>query len=356
MKRFILSIAALGLCLSLGAQIPLHPEVDLSFQTHFLNDEFDISGGELNPSGTLAAVRLAPYAGLCIGEHHKIKVGVDIVKDFGIGEEKPLVDLACWYQYNNEGFTFAAGILPYGLMLGHYSTAIFSDAARFYDAHLDGFLLSWERELSHYEIALDWSGKFGADRREEFYFLSSGAGWVTPWLGLCWEGVFHHLASSEAEMGVYDDHLLHPYVSFEFSRILPMDRLEFSLGGMIGYQKDRLQDLLYIPKGADLVIDARKWGFGVRNQFYCGESQAPLYDKTAVAGDALYFRAPWWQIRKDGKAGIYDRLDAYWMKSIGKYVDVGIHAIFHFDYKGLMGSQQLVQASLNLEGLFCGKR
>lgn len=351
MKHFILSIAAFGLCFTLGAQ-SLRPEVDINFQTHFLNDEFAVSGCELNPSGTMAAVRLAPYAGLCIGEHHKVKLGLDVVKDFGIGTDKPIVDLACWYQYNNEGFTFAAGVLPFGLMSGYYSTAIFSDAARFYDAHLDGFLLKWEREMSHYEIALDWCGKYGEDRREEFYFLSSGAGWVTDWLGLCWEGVFHHLACSENAAGVFDDHLFHPYVRFEFSSLLPvMERMELSLGGMVGYQMDREQNLRYIPKGADVVVDVRKWGFGVRNQFYYGQSQAPLYDKTIV-GDALYFRAPWWQIRKDGKAGIYDRLDAYWMKSLGKYVDVGVHAVFHFDYLGIMGFQQLVQANFSLEGLF----
>ena len=353
MKRFILSIAALTLGLSLGAQ-NVKAEYDIKVQTHFLNDEFDVSNCELNPSGTMAAVRLAPYLGLAIGEHHKVKAGVDVVKDFGIGPDRPVVDLACWYQYNNEGFTFAAGILPFSLMSGYYSTVIFSDASRFYDAHLDGFLLKWERELSHYEIALDWNGKFGENRREEFYFLSSGAGWVTPWLGLCWEGVFHHLACSENASGVFDDHLFHPYIRFEFSRVLPMDRMELSLGGMVAYQMDRLQNLRYIPKGADAVVDVRKWGFGVRNLFYYGDSQAPLYDKTTV-GSALYFRAPWWQIRKDGQAGLYDRLDAYWVKRLGKYVDVGVHAIFHFDYLGFMGSQQLVQASFNLEGLF-GKK
>lgn len=354
MKRIVLSIAVLALSLSLGAQ-SIHPEWDVHFQGAIINDEFDVSKNVLAPSGTLAALRLSPYVGIGFGHNHRVKVGFDIMKDFGAPDTKPVTELAAWYQYDNNGFTLAAGIFPGSLLSGHYSTVILSDASRFYDAHFDGFFLGWKGRRSHYELVFDWNGKWGDVRREQFNVMTSGAGWVTPWLALCWEGMFHHYASSAAVQGVVDDHILHPYIRFDFSSFLPLDRMELSLGGMAGYQMDRLAGDRRIPLGADAVVDIGKWGFGIRNQFYYGQSQAPFYHSKDAAGEEygadLYMRSSWWQIRKDGKAGLYDRLDAYWMKSLGDYVELGVHAVFHFDYLGILGFQQLFLAKVNLESL-----
>ena len=356
MKNFILSIGAFVLCLSASAQ-SIRPEWDVRFQTAVINDEFDISKCILAPSGTLAAFNFSPYAGIGFGEGHRVKMGVNVQKDFGTEGDKPRAEFAAWYQYNSKnGFTLAAGIFPFALIKGRYSTLIFSDASAFNDVHCDGVLLRWERERSNYEVALDWSGKLGATRREEFYVVSAGEGWVTPWLALCWEGCFHHYASSEAVQGVVDDHILHPYLQFEFSSLLPMDRFEISLGGVAGYQMDRLTDVRKLPLGADVVVDLSKWGFGVRNQFYYGQNQMPFFHEKDAAGQEfgknLYFRSSWWQIRRDNVAeGLYNRLDAYWTKSFGDYVNLGVHAVFHFDHLGLLGSQQILQARINLEAL-----
>jgi hypothetical protein len=354
MKRLFLSIAALAMSLSLGAQTVI-PEWDLHFWGTIVNDEFDISNQELATSGTIAAVRLSPYVGIRIGGDHRIMGGFDIMKDFGTGSNKPVTELGVWYQYDNDkGFTVAAGIIPYSILKGSYSTLIYSEASSYYDAHLDGFYLGWQKERSKYEVGLDWNGKFAPDRREEFNVFSAGTGWITPWLALCWEGMFHHYASSGAVQGVVDDHILHPYVQLEFSSLLPLDRLEFSLGGIVGYQMDRRKDERKIPKGADLVIDVSKWGFGVRNQFYYGQSQAPFYHSTdasgAEYGSGLYMRSSYWQIRRDGQWGLYDRLEAYWSKSfLNDYISLGVHAVFHFDYLGILGFQQIVSAKVNLE-------
>lgn len=355
MKHLILTIASLAVCLTLGAQ-SIRPEWDVHFQGAIINDEFDVSNGVLAPSGTLAALRLSPYVGIRFGRQHTIKGGFDIMKDFGTAASKPVTELAVWYQYDNpDGFTLAAGIFPGSLLKGFYSTAILSDAARFYDAHFDGFYLGWEKGKTHYELVFDWNGKYGETTREQFNVMTSGEAWITPWMALCWEGMFHHYSSSASVKGVVDDHIFHPSIQFEFSSVLPLDRLQLSLGGMVGYQMDRLSGERQIPMGADVIVDIRKWGFGVRNQFYYGGSQAPFFHSKDAAGKEfgtdLYFRSSWWQIRKDGQAGLYDRLDAYWMKSLNEYVELGVHAVFHFDHLGLLGFQQLFQAKVNLEGL-----
>lgn len=359
MNRFLLCLAALGLCISLSAQ-KIRPEWDVHFQGAIINDEFDVSQELLAPSGTLAALRLSPYVGISFGHNHRLKAGFDIMKDFGAPDTKPVTELAVWYQYDNGGFTLAAGIVPFSTLKGYYSTAIFSDTASFYDAHFDGFYLGWKSGRSQYELAFDWNGKYGDVRREQFNVMSAGSGWVTPWLALCWEGMFHHYACSAAVKGVVDDHILHPYLQFEFSSITPLDRLELSLGFMAGYQADRLAGQRYLPIGGDLVVDFQKWGFGVRNQFYYGQSQAPFYHATDAAGvefgSNLYMRSSWWQIRRDGKAGLYDRLDAYWVKSLNDFIELGVHAVFHFDYLGILGFQQFFQVKVNLEEMSFKRR
>ena len=359
MKHFILSIAALAVCVSLGAQT-VRPECDVYFQSAIVNDEFDASNGVLVPSGTLAAFRLSPYVGINFGREHHLKGGFDVMKDFGAPDSKPVTELAVWYQYNHKGFTLAAGIFPGYLLTGFYSSFILSDAARFYDAHFDGFYLGWKRRKSHYELVFDWNGKYGDVRREQFNVMTSGAGWATPWLALCWEGMFHHYAGSQAVQGVVDDHIIHPYLQFELSPLLPLQRMEVSLGVLFGYQKDRLADIRHIPQGADLVVDIRQWNFGIRNRLYYGQNQLPFYHSKDAAGQEyggdLYFRSPWWQLRTNGDSGLYNRLEAYWMKSLGDHVSLGLHAVFHFDDQGYVGCQQLFQAKVFLENIKLKKK
>ncbi len=352
MKYLFLSVAAFLLCISSLAQT-VRGEWDLHYQAAIINDEFDVSNNVLASSGTLAAMNLSPYVGLRFGKEHRIKVGFNVMKDFGTPDTKPTTELAAWYQYDKKHFTLAAGIFPYSLLGGRYSSAIFSDAYRFYNVHGEGFLLNWHYTKSNYELAFDWCGKYGTTRREEFFVLSSGEGWVNPWLALCWEGVFHHYASSDAVHGVVDDHLIHPYIQFEFSSLLPVQRLELSLGGMAGYQMDRVSDLRQFPIGADVVAEIRKWNFGIRNHFYYGDSQMPFYHSADASGheygSSLYFRSTWWQIRGDGVRGMYDGLDLYWNKPLNKFVELGIHALFHFDSFGLLGSQQMFTCAVKLD-------
>jgi len=359
MKHFILTVAAITLGISAMAQT-VRGEWDVHFQAALINDEFDASNCVLAPSGTIGAFNFSPYAGISFGNGHRLKTGFNVQRDFGTEGDKPKVELAAWYQYNNDnGFTLAAGIFPYALMGGRYTTATFSESARFFDVHCDGLLLRWQKEKSNYEIALDWCGKYGETRREEFYFVTAGAGWVNDWMALCWEGTFHHFANSDAVQGVVDDHFIHPYVEFEFSPLLPLQRMEVSLGGMFGYHRDRRYEKVYLPKGADIVVDVRKWNFGIKNQFYYGENQMPLYHETDNNGmeyaGKLYFRAPWWQIRRDGQPGIYDRLDLYWIKHMNDFVTLGVHAVFHFDHLGYLGCQQFFQANVNLDKLLFKK-
>ena len=354
MRRVLLGILLLSAFLSARAQ-QVRPEFRVRVDGFFLNGEFDVSGNQLASSNTLAGIVAKPYVGVRFGKEHRLMGGFSALQYFGTPGQGPKLEGALWYQYDKGVFTLAAGIFPRSALKGAYSTAIVSDGVRLVDAHLEGFLLQWHKDRSHYEIALDWNGKYGPGRREQFNVITSGDGWVTPWLALGWEGMFHHYACSKEAVDVVDDHLLHPYVKADFASFTGLQTLSVQAGVMAGFQRNRyMEETARLPLGVNLTVTAMKWGFGLRNQFYYGNSQAPYYrelDSTGeVFGSHLYMRSSFWQIRTDGaSAGYYDRADLFWQKNLGAYVRLAVQLRFYFGQGGYVGCQQLLHATVNLD-------
>jgi hypothetical protein len=355
MRRILLTVLASLAALSLGAQ-KVTPQVGVTFEGRFVNDEFDASGQSLMASGTLGAARLFPYAGIRFGKIHGLYAGVDVVQDFGVSPIKPMVELAIWYQLRKEHFSLYAGLIPCGKLKGSYSSAIWSDANAFYDGILDGLILQGTYDRSFWEVGLDWCGKYGDHSREQFSITTAGDLWFTNWLSLGWEGLFHHFACSVQQKGVVDDHLFHPFLKWDFASFTGMQKLELHTGAMIGYQVDRLMERKSFPVGADLVLEVQKWNFGLRNEAYYGGSQAPFYkltDETGeVYGDKLYFRSSIWQITPDATPGFYDRVDAYWEKGFWEdRVSLGVRLAAHFGQGGFLGWQQLLSATVKIDNI-----
>lgn len=356
MKRLLFYLVFLLLtALPLSAQTFAEPEADVQFHTAIVNNEFDASSEVLAKSLTIATVRFAPYVGLRFGEGHHLKVGVNVCQDFGTPGSALSAQMAAWYQMDRKVFTLAAGIYPRTLMKGRYSTAILSDKVRFYNALMQGLLLQWHKGASHYELALDWNGKKGEGRREQFYVMTYGHGAVNNWFSINWEGMFHHYASSDEVQGVVDDILFHPYLCADFGAPAGFQRLALEAGAMVGYQNNRIAGDLRIPVGADVVVEARKWNVGLKNEAYYGGSQAPFFREADAAGERyganLYLRNSQWQITPDGSAGFYDKADLYWAPRVGKAVTLRLCLSAHFGYGGFLGHQEIVEAIVNLDQL-----
>lgn len=353
MRRLLFSILFLSAFLPLGAQ-QVRPVFQVKADAFFLNSEFDVSGNKLATSQTLGAVRATPYVGVRFGESHRLMAGFSALQHFGTPGAGPQLEAALWYQYDKRNFTFSAGIFPRATLRGAYSTAVVSDEINLLDAHLEGFLLQWHPGQSHYEIALDWNGKYGVGRREQFNVITSGYSPLTPWLALGWEGMFHHLACSTEAYDVVDDHILHPYVKADAAPFTVLEELSLQAGLLAGMQRDRnTEEKGRIPLGVNLTFTAMKWGFGLRNQFYYGNSQSPLYAEPDCTGKPfgpqLYLRSSFWQVCTDGAAiGYLDRADLFWQKKLGQYVSLAVQFRFFFGQGGYVGCQQLFHASVDL--------
>lgn len=347
---------------------------DVNFNYAFVNNEFDASDGYFVPSGTIAAARLTPYIGFEINRgafgSHRLMAGIDVLKNFGANpisygaendpslENKALLrEVTLWYQYARKfgktDFFAAAGVFPRQLCRGKYTTAVFSDGVRFFDNNAEGLMLRWKRPRSNYEVILDWNGLYGTDRREQFNVLTYGECYLSEHLYLGWQGMFHHYANSANVGGVVDDHLLNPFVAYDFTKSVPVEVLTVSAGAYLGYQRDRRKGKEYkTPLGGSLVTDVRNWRVGLRNELYYGADLMPLFNDTDNAGIMyganLYFRSGSWKISKDGKPGFYDNAELYWRPLISEFVDIKISAIAHF-LPGFIGWQQLVILNFDLE-------
>ena len=347
---------------------------DVNFNYAFVNNEFDASDGLFVPSGTVAAARVSPYAGLEINRGvygtHRLMAGIDVMKNFGENptsfgaendpslENKALFrEITLWYQYARKfgktGFMAAAGVFPRHLCGGKYTTAVFSDGVRFFDNNAEGLMLKWNRPRSNYEVILDWNGLYGTDRREQFNILSYGECYLTGRLYLGWQGMFHHYANSVNAGGVVDDHLLNPFVAYDFTGTVPVEVLTLSAGAYLGYQRDRrISNSLKTPFGGSIVADVRNWRVGLRNELYYGHDLMPFFNDTDNAGimygTNLYMRSGSWKVSTDGAPGIYDNAELYWKPVISEFVYIKISAIAHFQ-PGFVGWQQLLILNFDLE-------
>ena len=339
-------------------------DYDLIFNWTFVNDEFDGGRWDLCPSGTMAGARLSPYLGIKIdrGEAgvHRLLGGVDVLKEFGAHptangvEADPLLEnarlireFALYYRFDKSfgktDMRAVFGSYPRALTRGDYSAAIYSDAATFYDNNFDGMLLSFRRPKSFYEIGLDWNGLYGVDRREEFNVFTYGESKLTDWLGLGWEGMFHHYADSEHAKGVVDDHILHPWARFDFAGMTGLQALQVEAGPVAYYCRDRRYPDYEFRFGGFIISDLRQWNVGLRNYLYYGNDLLPYFCDTdasgAVFGTDLYMRMRMFRVDTDPARipGIFDYVSLYWEPQISEFVSLHLNAavVFNNGYSGL---------------------
>ena len=109
--------------------------------------------------------------------------------------------------------TLYAGIFPRSRTTGDYSPAFFSDSLVFYDNNLEGVMLQLRRPHASFEVACDWMGQYGPDRREKFMVFSAGEGEILPFMSLGYAGYLYHFANSYTQKGVVDNILLNPYLN-----------------------------------------------------------------------------------------------------------------------------------------------
>ena len=345
---------------------------DLDFEMRFDNREFYRS--RFSESMTIFGARLTPSVGVQIvqdnGLRHRLMAGIDVMKDFGdsAANKELFRELTIYYnvqkQVGDNGLELYAGIFPRKLLDGRWTQAFFSDSLSFYDNNLEGILLKLKRPKAHFELGADWMGLTGEYRRERFMIFSSGEGQVLPLTTFGYSFYVYHYAGSRKVRGVVDNILINPYARIDLGERMGMQKFSITLDWLQALQNDRRNVGRYVfPGGGEFDLEARHWNIGVHNRFYFGTDIMPYYNSFDAGGfkygaGSLYLGDPFYRVNDRGerKAGMYDRLEIFYAPKIGKYLEINVSAILHFNEFHYSGFQQMVGVRFNLNELINRKR
>lgn len=356
LKKRILLLCFVAMAAEAAAQQLI---VGADFATRFDNREY--AGNTFNQPQTLFSARLTPRIGVEWMEKNRLIVGVEMLQNFGQhnGEREPfLSDIKplMYYRFKTDHVQANAGIFGREELAGDYSTAFFSDSTVFYHNRLSGFLgryRSTERRDTYVEMALDWEGMLGEETREKFRILSAGRYTLDKGFYFGYAFSLFHFAMSERVDNVSDNMLLNPYVGWEFNAYFDFD---VRAGMLFAPQRGRSVDNNWQkPCGGQFDIIIHKWGVKLENNLYVGRNLQPLRNAVAdpetgltygtdglYAGDSFYATTD----------RIYNRT---WLGYENRFFNdtlaVQAGMVFHYDGTG-MGTQQVVQLSVNLEKLF----
>ena len=333
--------------------------VGVDFDNRFDNREY--AGNEFNVPQTLFSARLTPFVGIEWMEKNRLVVGVEMLRNFGqynaprdpfMSDVKPLM----YYRFKTPNVQADAGIFDRGELMGDYSAAFFSDSTRFYHNRLSGFLgryVSTERPGTYIELALDWEGMFSAESREMFRILSAGRYSTRSGFYVGYALSLFHFAGSTLNRNVTDNLLLNPHLGWKFNAFFDFD----IRGGLLAApQRGRGVDNYWrMPCGGQLDIAISRWGVKLENNLYLGQNLQPLRGYIAnaetgatYAAEGLYAGESFYATTKH----VYNRT---WLGYDRRFFHDTLHVeagmVFHYDGTG-MGTQQVVQLSVNLQRLF----
>ena len=375
MKRHIYIILAMLLCAATSSageteqdgKKNIHFTYNVDFEMNFDNREYYRSA--FSESMTIFGARLTPAIGLEAmqrnGTSHRIMLGADIMKDFGAPSMKKislLNEVTFYYRLNKKfdktNMTLYAGIFPRKTMEGKYSEAFFSDSLKFYDNNLEGLLLKFQRPNARFEVGCDWMGQYSQNQRERFMVFTSGEAHIAPILSLGYSGYMYHFANSWHVKGLVDNILVNPYARFDFGHLTDFQTLSLNIGYLQAFQNNRKHVGHYIfPGGLHADLEVRKWDVAIKNMTYYGSDLMPYYNWSDEGGTKygsnLYFGDPFYRVHdgrtagpggigSDNGPGLYNRFEACYEPSIGKYLKIRVAALFHFHGSHYSGCQQIV--------------
>jgi hypothetical protein len=396
MKRFTIILIAMLAIVAAQAQTkrgqnPVKFVYDVDFQYFFSNNEYDHGGELYDSSQTFNSARLTPMVGVRVDQNRKTRhylwLGIDIMKNMGEyptnESEKDLEntdlfhEIVFWYSFERK-FRFGNlsgyfGIFPKKYAVYGSRSPLFKDEFplseaelvptyftskidAFYDNNMEGFLMSLDTKNGYYEAGLDWTGKYGKDRRESFRVFTYGSqGIGRSGVRLGWAQTYFHYANSYEVKGVVDNHIISPFAGYY--RKIDDWKLGFRLGYALGINRDREKDTGFQISNGGLFTANVNWkGFGILNDAYYGQSLMPYYDQVDAGGylyaDNVYKGSPFYKINEaSGKwshSGFYDRAEGYWQRTFGNFVAVRVGMVFHFSEEGYQGWQEQLSLIFDL--------
>ncbi|MDO4190897.1 MAG: hypothetical protein Q4D14_04335, partial [Bacteroidales bacterium] len=254
---------------------------------------------------TLFGTRLSPELGVSFTDHqggiHRIIAGVHYIQPLGSNWREALFLPTVYYNFNNKGFHFFMGAIPYKHRIETLPDYLMYDSIAYYHPNIQGALIQYQSKHGFVELMCDWRGRQTPIRREMFRLVLNGR--------YEYNCKFQYFVGGNAQMnhkanyaaptereGVCDDILLAPYLGVDFARPTVFDSLALRVSYITGLQRYRMINAQEITQGvyAEAFL---KWRFlGAKNSFYAGRNMMPYYQTFGSdlnQGDP-FFQADWY--------------------------------------------------------------
>lgn len=256
---------------------------------------------------SIMGARIAPEIGIGWENHHHIRVGANILQEFGTNLFVNKADYIAYYQYDWKPFHFYFGSFDRKKAYENFPNAFFYDSLNYFRPNIHGLFGEYKKEKNNMSIFLDWTSRQTNTRREAFIMGGSGIFRKNILYGEFQYYMYHHAGKAIEDPldHVHDNGLLHLALGLDLSEKTFFDTLFVNVGLLQAQERRRGDPGTWeTPKGTLIEANIEWQGLGIKNSFYTGDGLMVFY-KTAYNVEDLYWGDPFYQSK------MYNRTDLY---------------------------------------------
>lgn len=228
--------------------------------------------------GTWFGGRPTVEAGIRFSERHRVRLGVDILQEFGTSWwAVDNADLLAYYEMEGRPVGVRFGIFPRDRVLD-YPKALFSDSLQYFRPNMEGLALDVDWGWGYQNVWMDWTGRMSTSVRESFFSGFSGR-LSSRFLFFSHHFVYNHVSHSVGGLneGVVDNIGATADAGVQFVGGSVFDSLGLSVGVIGSYDHTRYIQPS-VPKetrtGGFVAFGFRLFQrFGLETVYYRGEPQ-----------------------------------------------------------------------------------
>ncbi len=315
--HIVATLLLLATCLPVWAQRVAWSVDMIGF---FDNREYDYDKVK---SQTIFGTRLSPEIGIEISKS-RVMAGISWVQPIDGSTRMAKVHPTVYYRYNSSRFKMSVGMFPRTQLLENTPAILQYDSLTYFRPNLAGALFQYVHRKGFMETYVDWRQVQTQEQREAFLIAFNGRWQPLPYLFAGGNLVMNHLARTRKAGNPYsvtDNLIVSPYVGMDLSSYTPLDTLTLKVGYHLSLDRLRSEGTWHHPQGV-LIDLLAEWRFlGLRNTFYAGGAQMPLYP---LLGAQLNQGDPFYQ------SPTYNRTDIYAYIFRKSYLNCLVSCNFHY--------------------------
>jgi hypothetical protein len=312
-------------------QVGLYPFFD--------NTEFGYS--PVQKPQTMSGVLFSPQVGLSWDSIHSVKVGIDLLHEFGSLRTVDYVYPVAYYEFDKKPFRFYMGAFPRNITLEKYPRIFFQDSISYYRPNLNGIFWEVRNNINYLNVWLDWTGRQSMTQHEAFFMGFSGRYNLGILYGQHFGYLFHFAGTTDpnSNEALHENGVFLTSAGLDLAGKTFFTKLETNVGWVIGLERARaLQTGWMAHKGLLMETRIEYKGMGIFNSFYSGQSQMSFYSSH---GSNLYWGDPIYRAKS------YNRSDIYYNFIKNKNVNVKLIYSLHF-LESTVYHEQALKVTLNI--------